>query len=477
MGIASLTALAQDGSLDTTFGEEGWTQTDFFGFNDEGTSVAIQDDGKIVVFGFAGDTGNPSNFHALVRYLPDGSLDPSFGANGKVTDFFDNQAYNSTSLHIQADQKIVTSSPYYNPEGDFLLNRYLPNGDLDSSFGSNGTVITDYADDDLASTIMLPDGKFLAGGKTVISGTENRILLTKYLPNGSLDPSFGTNGITTTAINGTLNVFGLKTLSDGKILVPYIQEENNVSQLKLIRYFENGGIDTSFGNGGILTLDLADVPTYATLAIKNNDDFLVAVQMGITPMLFQYFRDGNIDTSFGVDGVVELQNNIPKKLLIQADDKILVGGRFVVEPNLFMSRFNPDGTYDTSFGSNGNAAEAEFTLNDIALQSDNKILVAGKNVFGDWDMVLARLNNSPLGVQEQKESHITVWPNPSNGIFTIEKDLLSETDNYFCITNITGKILFTGNFDSNETKIDLSSVQSGMYFLKTANGVFRLLKN
>ncbi len=481
VGIICFGIFAQDGTFDNTFDVDGLAITDLYGYSDKGTSVGIQDDGKIVVFGFAGDNGNPYGFHALVRYMPDGSLDPSFGVDGKVTTFFDNQFYNFTSLHIQVDQKIVTSCPLYNTEGDFLLTRYMPNGDVDPTFGNNGNVISNYANDNLAATVMLPDGKFLAGGKTVVAGTENSILLTKYLPNGALDNSFGTNGIVTTFVNNaTLNVFGLKAQSDGKILVPYIRDENSDPQVEIIRYLENGELDAGFGNGGVLSVNFIRVPRYATLVVKADGKFLMSIrpEKYFPPIITQFLTNGEVDTSFGVDGSIEVVNNSAVKLLLQSDGKILVGGNFLNFEEFFrMSRFNSNGSIDLSFGYQGTAGSYVFICKDIALQSDNKILAVGEESIVGADIVLARLNNSPLSVPEFEKQQINVYPNPSDGIFILENNFLSETDNSFRITDITGKILFTGILGGTQTQIDLSSLQSGIYFLKTTNRVFRLLKN
>ena len=216
-GIVSLFSYAQDGSLDTSFGNNGFAITDFFGGWDRASSIAVQEDGNIVVFGFVDLPGNEFA-EGLLRYLPDGSLDITFGIDGLVTTASGDIYYEYfNSIHIQPDQKIITSTTFLQDgEADYLLVRYLPNGDLDASFGVNGIVKTNYGEDNLGGTVLLSDGKILAGGSTLFGGN-NFILLVRYMPDGSSDTSFGTNGTIKHFINNeSLKVFGIKVQRDGK---------------------------------------------------------------------------------------------------------------------------------------------------------------------------------------------------------------------------------------------------------------------
>jgi len=112
------------------------------------------------------------------------------------------------------------------------------------------------------------------------------------------------------------------------------------------------------------------------------------------------------------------------------------------------------------------------------MQEDGKIVTIGYTLWynGEEDIVMLRHNNNPLSVPEFKNQITDVYPNPSNGIFNIEQKSFSENSAYQ-ITDITGKIITTGELTGKKSLINLSSAQSGVYFLKTQNGVFRLLKN
>lgn len=484
--LVSLNASAQDGTVDTSFGNNGFAIIDFFGGWDRASSVAIQEDGKIVMYGFVDLPGNEFA-EGLLRYLPDGSLDTTFGTDGLVTTATGYLYYEYfNSLHIQPDQKIITSTTFIeNQDADFTLVRYLPNGQNDPAFGVDGRVRTNVGNDYLAATVLLPDGKIIAGGRATIDEKDNNILLVRYLPDGSLDPSFGSGGILKEYINDeTLKVFDLKVQEDGKIVVSYFTVENFIRKFKVARYLPNGILDVSFGGDGIVALDIIGDLGYVTTTIQRDGKILHSYK-GVGSDRFYILRmlsDGALDTSFATDGIVEVRNHLftALKLLQQEDDKILVFGMtFTFEPdNNLTYRFNLDGTIDSSFGNNGTVSLL-FEGADIALQENGKILIAGNTFFYTGvgvDFVVARLNNGLLKVPNYEMSSFTVYPNPSNGVFTIQQTFLPE-NRLYQITDVIGKIIASGELNENDSTIDLSSVQSGIYFLKTQTGTLRLVKN
>jgi uncharacterized delta-60 repeat protein len=140
--LLSLSILfAQDGALDLTFNSTGKVTTPIGLANDEGRSIAIQPDGKIVVAGFS-YAGNKSNF-AVVRYNTDGSLDNTFGSGGKVTTVIGLSTDQAMSVTIQSDGKIVVagaSSPSDGIHFDIAVVRYTTSGALDVTFNPSGTV-------------------------------------------------------------------------------------------------------------------------------------------------------------------------------------------------------------------------------------------------------------------------------------------------------------------------------------------------
>jgi len=215
-----------DGSLDTSFGGDGRVTTNFTGTDDRAMAVVIQSDGKVVVAGAAGAYRD----FALVRYNPDGTRDSSFGSRGTVTTSFTlgGCCEFATSVAVQVDGKIVAAGV---PADDiaFALARYETDGSLDSTFGEDGMVTTDFLTrHDLGhvggwarGVAIQADGKIVAaGGSAVGSGGDSEFALARYMPDGSLDPAFGGDGRVTTewTINDDDDAFALAIQADGKIV-------------------------------------------------------------------------------------------------------------------------------------------------------------------------------------------------------------------------------------------------------------------
>ena len=211
------------GTLDPAFGTGGHVTITFARGAAEGYGVAIEPDGKIVVAGYAG-SGTDGAF-ALARLLPDGTPDAGFGTNGQViTDIDPDFRDAAFALLRQPDGKIVAGG--YTPYSGWALARYLPNGSLDSTFGNQGIVETLIGDNTayLFSLALQADGKILAGGQASPSCTDTcppgPFALARYLPDGTLDSTFGSGGIVQTIMSpaGDSRVYGLAVQPDGRIL-------------------------------------------------------------------------------------------------------------------------------------------------------------------------------------------------------------------------------------------------------------------
>ncbi|MFN9912689.1 MAG: delta-60 repeat domain-containing protein, partial [Pirellulaceae bacterium] len=278
---------------------------------DQGLSVAVQPDGKVLVGGYA-RIGTTDDF-ALVRYNADGSLDSSFGTGGMVTTAIGTGTDWAQSLTIQPDGKIVVGG--YSLIGgnwDFALVRYNANGTLDTSFGTGGMVMTAFgtsADQGYSVTIQ-PDGKIVVGGYASI-GSNNDFALVRYNADGTLDTSFGIGGMVTTAIvTGTDQGRSVTIQPDGKLVVAGWASNGSNNDFALVRYNANGTLDTSFGTGGKVTTPVGtSTDTGLSVTIQPDGKIVVAgyVTFGFSNIdfaLVRYNADGSRDTTFGTGGKV-----------------------------------------------------------------------------------------------------------------------------------------------------------------------------
>jgi uncharacterized delta-60 repeat protein len=372
------------GSLDLSFGHGGRVTTNFY-FGPDGTpsfdplyALVLQSDGKIVAGGETGDEifGDLHDF-ALARYNPNGTLDPSFGIGGKVTtDFKDNGFDLLYALALQPDGKLIGGGRTTPPGGsqggnfDFALARYNSDGSLDPTFGNKGKVTTDFEtqDDAIRALAIQPDGKIIAVGRAMVSGSTD-FALVRYNPDGSLDPTFGNNGKVTTAF-GTGYERGLTIVlqPDGKAVVAgsvYVDTPRVISpDFGLVRYNSDGSLDTSFGNGGKAITDFGGFDQVRALLMQPDGKIVAAGSAGVPGSvdlnfgLARYNPDGSLDPTFGDNGKVSTDFGSLERayaLLLQPDGKIVAAGAstFRGREVSALARYDPDGTLDASFGNDG----------------------------------------------------------------------------------------------------------------------------
>jgi uncharacterized delta-60 repeat protein len=242
-----------DGSLDNTFGSGGITTTAVGSIDDYAESVAIQGDGKILVSGDSWNSGNDYDF-ALVRYNPDGSLDSTFGTGGKMTTDIRSSADGGYAVAIQGDGKIIIAGDASRGNTaiwDIALARFNTDGSLDSTFGTSGKVTTVVGSGSAASDVSIQnDGKIvIAGGATVDS--MRLFTLVRYNTDGSLDSTFGSGGVVTTAVGSSDDgATAVSILSDGKIMASGRSWNGSNYDFALVRYNTDGSLDSTFGTGG-----------------------------------------------------------------------------------------------------------------------------------------------------------------------------------------------------------------------------------
>src|SRR6185436_5457372 len=205
---------AQPGTLDSTFGRCGVV---FTGLTPScARATAVQSDGKILAAGYSVQNSGNGEF-ALARYNTDGSLDTAFGYLGKISSGHCDAGDGWYAMTIQSDGKIVVAG---GSNGDFALSRYNGDGNLDSTFGTNGTVLTDFGYIEAGSAVSIQaDGKILVAG-TVWGGFNRDFALVRYHADGTPDNTFGIGGKIISDIGGDDDfAYSCLVQSDGKIVV------------------------------------------------------------------------------------------------------------------------------------------------------------------------------------------------------------------------------------------------------------------
>ncbi len=243
-----------DGTLDSTFDGDGRVLTSLVSASDRITSIAIQADGKIVAAGIAND-GQNDDF-ALARFNADGSLDISFDGDGKLTTSVSPAFDQAKSVAVQPDGKIVVAGyATVGSNDDFAVVRYNADGPLDTSFDGDGKVTTPVLSsrDQAFSVALQPDGKIVAGGYSTGSGED--FSMVRYNTDGSLDTSFDGDGKVTTLTPASLDqIRSIAVLPGGKILASGHSTLNTYYAFSFARYKANGSLDTGFDTDGRATV-------------------------------------------------------------------------------------------------------------------------------------------------------------------------------------------------------------------------------
>ena len=273
-----------DGSLDQAFGNNGSVVTTFGDPTAGADDLVLQADGKIIVVGVSGaGPYSELNDFAVARYNLDGSLDPSFGSGGKVITHFPgvfNTGSSATSAVVQPDGKLVVGGSYKNERTphQFALARYNPDGNLDSTFGQSGKVMTTVGTGDAFSfaIVLQSNGRIVLAGYSYTQGHD--FSLAGYNPDGTLDSTFGNGGFMATDFSGATDdiAYAMTMQRDGKLVVAGRTGSYPEFDFALARYSSDGQPDQSFGTGGKVITNIGSTDDAFAVALQSNGKIVLA---------------------------------------------------------------------------------------------------------------------------------------------------------------------------------------------------------
>jgi uncharacterized delta-60 repeat protein len=414
--LAGEVASAEPGDRDGSFGTNGVAVHDVGPYEDQASRVAIQPDGKLVVAGSVGtdepspDGGRGTDF-LVERFTVNGQLDTSFGAGGTiVTDHGPDDVL--TGLVIQPDGKIVVAGAgpaFESGARHLLLYRYLSSGVPDPTFGSAGVSQT-YIEH-FGASVALALGP---NGTIYMAGTNYGLpVVARFLPNGQLDSSYnggnGTSIHSNPGIAGSIVVtadgsayVGLEIVGDGITISPF--NAAGVGQ----RSFWPAGAD----GPQIKPTAIAIQPDGAFVGVaRDNDDYVV----------FRWTAEGARDATFG-NGLGMVRTSVappsggadlPSDITVLPDGKIVAVGTAGEWPAAV--RYLPDGRLDPTFGAAGISigTGVDASPNAVALVG-NKLVMAGTNATTEDRVVVVRMDNAswqwaPLGGYTDDAPEVVAW--------------------------------------------------------------------
>jgi uncharacterized delta-60 repeat protein len=386
--------------LDATFNGDGRLLPGPFSGFDVIHDLARQSDGKIVAVGMSDLKVR------LARYLPSGALDATFGSGGIVTtdQEWGYQPFSDSApevdvnqdprivLRVQGDNKIVVAGTLRAGTSSIFLMRFKADGTTDTSFGTNGIVVTDlktyagsdaffFSDDLLRDIALGPEGKIIVTGPITL----------RYSGDGSVDTSFGNEGFAAAAGSA------LAVLDDGSIILASAADTYHSGWL-VEKLTSNGKPELTFGSEGVTHTSFDDpnneyaaVPRH--IMVQRDGKIVVAGYTLIgSPRvkncaLARYNGDGRIDAQFGAGGAVTVDaggNSKLNRIALRQDGTVVgVGTKNIATgvEDFIVVHFNLNGAIDKSFGSGGIASKDFFGLRDfgngLALEPDGGIIAGG----------------------------------------------------------------------------------------------------
>ncbi len=493
------------GDLDRSFSRNGLRAYEFLGQADveQAAAVAIQSDGKIVAAGTFTFNGRSESAFAVARFNNDGSLDTSFGNGGKVTiDFgFSANDEKATAVAIQDNGKIVVAGyATIGGDQDFVVARLDANGQLDTSFSQDGRLSFNFAGGDtnndqaygVAIQNLSGQRKIVVVGSAAQSGRFTDFAVVRFSDDGTVDGTFnagGTPGIFVTSF-GRVDVGNAVAVdAQNRIVIAGNTDAIDANDFAVLRLLATGEADLAFGPDGKRFTDLGGDDQASAVAIQSNGRIVVAGRGGAGSnfAVARYTDSNGLDTdTFGAGaGFVTYDfgsEDVATGVAIQSNGRIVVGGytkagvsmldRFAAMrllPNGLLDRtFNDVATPTTSDGDG--KAVYQFADNSqaygLALDSLERIVLVGRTTNAtQYDFALARIAGDSLG------SVLTL----SAGVATFTD--LEGIANNLSITRNATNLVFTdtsakiaSNFRAPSTTVSLPLAQVGKLVINTLAG-------
>jgi uncharacterized delta-60 repeat protein len=405
--MAAIPAAAAPGDLDPRFGGDGIVAA--FPGGAIATAAAVDGHGRTVVGGYTVD-GEVDV--AVVRFTREGELDPRFGGgDGRVrldlgaSDF-------ALDLALASDDGLVIAGRETSGTGDLaFVVRLGPAGVPLATFGGGDGIVTvgfGKPFQSAAAVAFTPAGRIVIGGY-VSGGTTSRTALARLLPGGALDTSFHHDGrFTANLSKGAEQVHDLLVLPDGRIVAAGYVERGLLPRIAVVRIRGTGGLDPSFGDEGLTTIDPgpgADIG----LAIARRHDGSFAVAGAADDdghgswAVVRLRPEGHRDAGFGDGGIVLLRFTSAAEEaagILAAGPKLVVVGRIhaaATGADIGVVRLRSDGARDGSFGGGNGAVRIDLDgradwAAGVATMPDGRIVVAGTGTRdGSVRLVAARL--------------------------------------------------------------------------------------
>ncbi|MEP6465257.1 MAG: T9SS type A sorting domain-containing protein [Parafilimonas sp.] len=457
VALAKFTA---DGKLDSSFGEDGIAQKDFDLFQ-SAWGIQTQADGKIVIAGqSAPDVYNTSGL--VVRYLADGTLDKSFGNGGEI---ILPEALRLFSVVLQKDGKIVPGGFTNIGDNKFYVGRLNEDGSYDKSFGGSGYVYTRFSKnhrDQLRSLALQTDSKILGAGISNIYGGNQDMGVARYNTDGSLDSSFGTNGLQSIAVaKNAAEATAVLLQNDGKIILSgdVVSDTPSSGDALLVRLNTNGSIDSTFGVNGVAITDLSNGGSdYESGAVLQTDGKIITVGSS-------YLNNMNYDNivRYNNDGLIQKQQIIAKIRRWLQHRNGIEWNNINGASNYVVQRSYDGIHWSTVHSQQTTASSQQLTANSYY---NDPAPLNGSNYYRlQTTSISGVVNYSNVIAVNADEDAIKISPNPATNSLHIEGLPLNQKIK-LTVVDFTGNTKLQAIANAASYNLNIASLTTGNYLLK-----------
>ena len=471
-----ITSYSQNYNLDPNFGNSGMVISNFLNYDNDYYEYQTYDfeilsDDSIILLASSNDTTY------LVKLSTNGDLDTSFGTNGYLDLGLNVNTY-LNYIDKTTDNKILLTGEYGTyPNRVLYKEKRLEDGSLDTSFANNGIFTSP-----IAGNPTLLENNDLFTFENEENNAINYLKITKYNDYGNtLDTSFGTNGITLTNIADFENHIQKKIFLDNNLYVFTYAYENNQYNYYVISYTLDGDLNTNFGNDGVVNYYTSSDYKGVISKIKNDGKLLFAISNDTYCYFKQYTTNGILDNTFGNNGIAT--NSIDYSggmfgfgitdILVKTDGSFIVSSYISGEESseLRLNKFEENGSVDTDFQFN-------FPNNYQALEEkiliDEKIIILGETFWYNFNTkpVLERYTLDNLAVNDI-ENTFHIYPNPVKNSLIITHNFTENPE--YKIYDLLGKKVQFGKLTTQN--IEVSTLNKGIYFIQIKNKTYKFIKN
>jgi uncharacterized delta-60 repeat protein len=494
-------SFAQNGLLDPNFGNGGFQTFSLGNKNTRGKYIISFADNTFLIAGNSDESlfGSQNNKGIFIsKFLSNGNLDPNFGTAGviSIVGTLTGETFLSSAIKC-SDGKVLVSC-IINGSPKFI--KINPDSGYDTQFGNSG--IVDLPPNNLRGIL----GEFNNGKFIVVSyfydGTTNSYLFNRYNADGSLDTSFGNNG----GVMNDISTFtfdycqAIKILPDNKFITVGLSSDSwgNYFTGHICKFNEDGTLDTTFGNNGVVLTPIGASPGYAQfrdLDLLANGKIVVSGSAeyadgtggfgGAKPVIVRYNADGTLDNTFGTNGIVIFNvlfngNDNFYAVKVLPNGKVLAIGESAypypyMQTFLNISRLTENGTLDSTFATNGifltNNGNSQLNYGwEIEIQNDTKIIAVGltsTTELTNKNTLVCRfdIENDLNSNQNNTLSNFSIYPNPASNELYIKGFKPQSTVQLY---NLLGQRfnIIKKERSEDELKIDLSNLCQGTYMLE-----------